>query len=147
MASDRNPFREIERMFEQMSEQFDQSSTRWRGSPFGVEGGESMSVDVEERDEEFVVTADLPGFDKDDIDVQLADDTLEIHADHEEEHEEKTEGRYIRQERSRRSMSRSIRLPEAVDETEVTAKHKNGVLTVTLPKTTPTEGGKQVEIE
>ncbi|MFB6124278.1 MAG: archaeal heat shock protein Hsp14 [Haloferacaceae archaeon] len=147
MTSQRNPFREIERMFEQMSEQFDQSSSRWKESPFGVESGESMSIDLEDREDEFVVTADLPGFDKDDIEVQLSDGTLEIHADHEEEHEEAEEGRYIRQERSRRSMSRSIRLPEAVDESEVTAKYKNGVLTVTLPKTTPSEGGKQVEIE
>ncbi|WP_379796949.1 Hsp20/alpha crystallin family protein [Haloplanus sp. GCM10025708] len=129
-----------------MSEQFDQSS-RWKETPFGVESGESMSIDLEDRDDEFVVTADLPGFDKDDIDVQLTDDTLEIHADHEEEHEEEQEGRYIRQERTRRSMSRSIRLPEAVDKSEVTAEYDNGVLTVTLPKATPSEGGEQVEIE
>jgi HSP20 family protein len=147
MTSRRNPFREIERMFEQMSEQFEQSSSQWEQTPFGFGGGEAMSVDVEERDDEFVVTADVPGFDKDEIDVQLADDTLEIAADHEETREEKAEGKYIRQERSRRSMSRSVRLPEPVEESDVAAKYKNGVLTVTLPKATPSEGGKQVEIE
>ena len=126
-------------MFDRLSRQFEQD-------PFGMTGmAGSIAVDVADHDDEFVVTADLPGFDKDDIDVNLADRTLRIDADHEEaETEESAE--YLRRERTRQSLSRSVTLPETVDEEGIAATFTNGVLTVTLPKR-DAEGGKRIEIE
>jgi HSP20 family protein len=128
-----NPFEEIERMFERMSEQFE-----------GAQPGRMMEgtvlVDVEDRDDEFVVTADLPGFDREEIEVNLRDDTLELSASRETAEEVETSD-FVRRERRRSDVSRSIRLPEQVDAEGTTAVHENGVLTVTLPKQTPEESG------
>ncbi|MFB6154404.1 MAG: Hsp20/alpha crystallin family protein [Haloferacaceae archaeon] len=145
MIDRRNPFRDIERMFEQLSEQFDESARWWEGErPTSFAG--SMSVDVADQAEAFVVTADLPGFEKDEIDVTISNSVLEIAAEHESETETREED-YLRQERTSSSMSRSLRLPEPVREDDVSAKYKNGVLTVTLPKTEPKEEGRDIEIE
>ena len=122
-----------------MSRQFEESMGG--GDWSGRSGRAEMSVDVADHGEEYVVTADLPGFDKEDIDVSLREDVLTISAEHEEEtSEENDEGRYLRQERRHQSASRSVTLPERVDESGVSAQHRNGVLTVTLPKLDAEEG-------
>ncbi|UWG48953.1 Molecular chaperone (HSP20 family) [Halanaeroarchaeum sp. HSR-CO] len=136
-----NPFEDIERMLERMSEQFEDVS---RGD-LGFQS--RLTVDVEDRPEEYVVTADLPGFGKDDIEVELAEQTLRIAAEQESEAESEEPGRYVRRERSRESMSRAVSLPEAVEEEGVEARFKNGVLTVTLPKAYGSEDTHQIDIE
>jgi HSP20 family protein len=150
MIDRRNPFRDIERMFEQLSDQFEDAARRWEDQP-SLEWSESesmrsMSIDLADKDDEFVVTADLPGFEKDEIDVTVMNTDLKISAEHEAETEEREEN-YLRHERTRRSMSRSIRLPESVVEDDVSATYKNGVLTVRLPKTEPVEEGHEIDIE
>lgn len=129
-----NPFEEIERIFERMSDEFG-------GESFAAAG--SMAVDVEDRGDEFVVTADVPGYSKDDIDVTLADRTLRIAAEREESAGE-SDADYVRRERHRASASRSVTLPAAVDQEGISATYKHGVLTVTLPKS---EGGNGQRIE
>ena len=142
----RNPFDELERLFERMGQQFGES---WGGNfEMGGSMGSSMSVDMADHPDEIVVTADLPGFSKEDIDVRLADNTLRIAARKEES--TKTGGEqenYIRRERAKRSMSRSVTLPEPVDEEGVSAKYTNGVLTVTLPKMHATGESRSIQIE
>jgi len=150
MIDRRNPFRDIERMFEQLSDQFEDAARRWEDEPSlewtGDESMRSMSIDLADTDDEFVVTADLPGFEKDEIDVTVLDTELKVSAEHEAETEEQEEN-YLRHERTRRAMSRSIRLPERVVEDDVTATYKNGVLTVRLPKAEPAEEGHEIDIE
>jgi HSP20 family protein len=121
--SRRNPFDEIAELFERMS-QTDRS---------GWDDVGGVSVDVRETDADVVVTADLPGYDREDIDVAVKERTLTIEAEREEEHSEEGE-RYHRQERSHRRVSRSLRLPVEVDEQGADATYRNGVLTVTLPQ-------------
>jgi len=131
----RNPFDEIERMFDRMSHQFETLDEDL------FEG--SVAVDVEDTGDSFVVTADLPGFDGDDIDVELSGETLTLSAAHSESTETEDEDddhRYIRRERHEQSVNRSIRLPEPVEEDENEASYNNGVLTVTLPKVGSGEG-------
>ena len=132
-----DPFQEIEQLFDRMSRQFE-------GSPFAAAAG-AVAVDVEERDDEFVVTADVPGYEKDDIDVTLADRTLRIHAEREEETEE-SDADYLRRERRATSAERSVTLPAAVEEDGISATYKNGVLSVTLPKRSG-DGGQRIEVE
>ncbi|MFC6939455.1 Hsp20/alpha crystallin family protein [Salinirubellus sp. GCM10025818] len=132
-----NPFEEIERMFERMSEQFEEAQ------PGRMMTG-TVLVDVEDRDDEFVVTADLPGFDREEIELELRDDTLELSASRETT-EETESGTFVRRERRRSDVSRSVYLPEPVVAEETTAVHENGVLTVTLPKVT-TEGSGGTDI-
>ncbi|HET7343209.1 MAG TPA: Hsp20/alpha crystallin family protein [Methylomirabilota bacterium] len=97
------------------------------------------ALDVAEGKEAVTVTAELPGVDPKDIAVTLEGDLLTLKGAKEERHEEKDE-RWHRVERSAGTFIRTVRLPAAVDAGAVTATFKNGVVTVTLPKTAGTKG-------
>jgi HSP20 family protein len=97
-------------------------------------------VDVLNRDNDVIVTADLPGVDKGDIMVNVRDDILEIKARRTSEQEQKDQG-YIRHERSYKKYYRSIKLPAPVDRDRAKASFSNGVLEITLPKTQKAEIG------
>ena len=125
-----------------MQRQLEEVLDAWDGDRYGPTtelATTGMGIDLADRGDEFVLTADVPGFETDDIDLRLADDTLHITVERTEESTEEDNESYIRNERTRRSMSRAVRLPESVDEETVEASYRNGVLTVTLPKTEPTE--------
>lgn len=97
-----------------------------------VPADSALAVDVSERDGKLVVSASLPGFKNDEIDVQVHGGVLTVKGERKQESEEKTE-KFYRRERSWGSVSRSVTLPAKVDETAVDAELKNGVLTVSLP--------------
>ena len=152
MSARSTPLEELERFFERMSRQFDEAPRMWDPSEslgrWASEFG-SMAIDLVDRDEEFVVTVDMPGFDREEIDIRVTDHTLRIEAEHREALDEETDeeaGRYIRHERRHESAERSIRLPDDVDTDGVTAKMKNGVLTVTLPKL-EIEEAREIDID
>ncbi|HVW47335.1 MAG TPA: Hsp20/alpha crystallin family protein [Solirubrobacterales bacterium] len=91
------------------------------------------AVDLVERDGQLVLRADLPGMDRDDIDVQVKDGVLTVSGERKYENENKGEGFY-RVERSFGRFSRSLRLPRGVDASAVSASFDRGVLEVTVPK-------------
>ncbi|CAG1009072.1 Acid shock protein [Phycisphaerales bacterium] len=97
-----------------------------------VEEG-TLPLDVSENDTHVIVRASLPGFQKDNIDVEVHDGVLSINARQEEEKEETGE-RFYRKERSTTAMSRRVALPSAVMEKDALADFKDGVLTLRLPK-------------
>lgn len=130
------PFRDLEQVLDRVTDQLEQVEPGMRRRP---------RVDVEDVDDRFVVSVDLPGFEKDEIELQLRDDVLSIEAEHDEEHEE-SDARYVRRERRHEAVSRSIPLPESVDEDATTATYERGVLVVTLPKTHQGEGTR-VDVE
>jgi HSP20 family protein len=136
----RNPFDEIEEAIDRMSRQFE---------PGMAMPGDRIAVDVADRDAEYVVTADLPGYDTDDIDVTLDDGRLSIDVESQTEHSEGEDGDdFIFRERTRTALSRTVRLPEPVAEDDVAANYTNGVLTVTLPKVhADDDGGRSIDIE
>lgn len=90
-------------------------------------------MDVVERDDEIVVHAELPGVDRDDLEVTLADDVLTIRASTAKEKTEE-KGEYHRREIVRGAFSRTIRLPADVDGEHAKSTFKNGVLEVKAPK-------------
>jgi len=91
-------------------------------------------VDVSETDESMLVTAELPGMEEKDIQISLENDALQISG--EKKNDVEAEGKnFHRVERSYGSFQRVIPLVTEVDEDKVNATFKNGVLTVTLPKT------------
>jgi len=136
------PFEEMERFFEGF---FPPGWMRgWHGgwpswseleAPFE---GRAPRVDVIDRDEEIVVRAELPGVQKDDLEVSLAADVLTIKATSKQESEEE-KGDYHRREISRGEFTRSIRLPVNVDAEKVKANFADGVLELTMPKRVPSE--------
>lgn len=96
----------------------------------------------------FVVTADLPGMEKDEVGINILDSELEISAEHKESKEEKKED-YISKERSQVRYRRTIALPNEIVGSKVTAKMTNGILTIDLPKKNPakTEESLSVKIQ
>ncbi len=134
MAGRKNPFDEIEELFERMGRQFENMGDQFGGGGIGWQPG-GMSLDMADHGDEFIVTADLPGFEKDDIDISLRGDRLRIEAEHTAETEtEEGDEEYLRKERRQQSMTRALTVPEPVDEAGVSAEYRNGVLTITLPK-------------
>jgi HSP20 family protein len=91
-------------------------------------------LDVVERDNEFVVKAEMPGMKKDDIEVSLENGVLTITAETKSETEEKEGDRVIRQERRYGKYLRSLRLGKEIDEKKVKASYKDGILELVLPK-------------
>lgn len=105
---------------------------RWDGEP--VNEGLVPALDVVERDNEFVVKAEMPGVKKDDIEVSLENGILTVSAETVSETEQKEGDRVIRQERRYGKYIRSLRIGKDIDEKHVKAVYKDGVLELTLPK-------------
>ncbi|MFQ3676097.1 MAG: Hsp20/alpha crystallin family protein [Endomicrobiia bacterium] len=102
--------------------------------PWETKNAWSPKVDIWEDKDKIVVEAELPGVDKKDVDVNINDGLLTIRAVSEKKQESK-EKNYYRSERSFGEFVRSIRLPYEIDNKNVKATFKNGVLEVQLPKT------------
>jgi len=92
---------------------------------------------VAEYDDEFVVMADLPGYDREDIDVRATEGRLTITAEHDAASED-ADRRYLRRERRHESVTRSVDLPGPVVDEDASATYRHGVLTITLPRRLPT---------
>lgn len=104
----------------------------------------SPRMDLRETDDHYQVQADLPGVSKEDVSITVEDNQLTIRG--ERQAESRTEDDHVvRMERAFGSFYRSIRLPRAVDESEIKATFTDGVLTVTLPKTEKSRP-KKIEI-
>ena len=91
-------------------------------------------IDLHENDNSYTVKAEIPGVKKEDIDVTVQDGVITINAEPRYEHEDKKDGRVIRQERRYGKYVRSIRLGKDIDEEKVKANYKDGVLELELPK-------------
>jgi HSP20 family protein len=91
------------------------------------------SVDIYEKDGNYVVKADLPGIEEKDMSVEIKDNILTISGRKEEE-KETGDGDFYRVERSSGSFTRSLMLPDGVPADQVQAAYNKGVLTVTVPK-------------
>lgn len=91
-------------------------------------------TDIKDEGDKFVLEAEMPGFEKEDIKLDLDGDRLVISAEHSTSNDEKDDsGKYIRRERSFGSYSRSFDV-SAVDTDKIDAEYKNGVLILQLPK-------------
>ncbi|WP_094226793.1 Hsp20/alpha crystallin family protein [Methanolobus psychrotolerans] len=93
----------------------------------------SPLIDIKEKDDNIVVTTDLPGVDKKDINIDIRDNRVWISANTHKESEDEKEG-YLMRERTYSRFSRAFSLPSAVNEDAASAKLEDGVLTITLPK-------------
>lgn len=133
MSDRSDPFEDVENLFDQLAE-------------LGIGTSGEIPVDVKDEDDAFVVVADLPGYDTDDIDVHLEDEySLSITAtrEHSETVEEES---YVRQERHTERVGRTVPLPEAVDGSSTDASHENGVLTVRLGKEEIGDDGTDIPV-
>ena len=97
----------------------------------------NLSVDIIEKENEFELTADLPGFDKKEINLSIQDKVLSLIANNKSSSDSKES--YRLRERNSKSFNRSFTLPENVIEEKINAKFKNGSLKIILPKVEKTE--------
>jgi HSP20 family protein len=132
-----SPFAEMEQMFEQMFSQNWMRPFNWDLPSYGRLAqpftGKMPKVDVIDRDNEILVRAELPGVDKKDVDISLANNTVTIKGS--SKHQEKEEkGDFYRCEISQGTFSRTLTLPADVDTDKAKANFKDGLLELVLPK-------------
>jgi len=118
------------------------SLARWSDSALQVR---EPLVDVIDIGSEFVVRAELPGVSKEDVDLTVTSDSIEIQARTERSREEKDED-YVYQERSYRALHRVLAFPEEVKADLASATLKGGMLEVQVPKKDPTPESKPVKV-
>lgn len=125
----RNRPMEVDRLRDEINRLFDDD---WFGG--GVfDGALAPRMDVEDSEDQVLVTAELPGVDIKDVDVSVSGNVLTVKGEKKEEHE-KDEGNYYHRERWSGSFQRSMTLPDAIDPDKVDAEMKEGVLRITFPK-------------
>lgn len=125
----RDPFRALQQEFDDLLGRF---SEDWNGDWPALPN--VPSLDVSETAEAVQVRMDIPGMEAKDIDIEVTGNMLNVSGERKEEKEEKGKT-WHRIERKTGSFARSVTLPSAVMEDKVEAAYKDGVLTVTLPKT------------
>ena len=105
-------------------------------------------TDIQDMGDSYLLSAELPGFKKEDIKLDIGNNILTIRAERHSEHEEKDKkNKYVRCERSYGSYCRQFDI-SGVDENAIKAKYDQGVLKLTLPKKeTPADTGRHLEIE
>lgn len=117
-----NPFRELEEM----------SRSFWNSSELTA-----FRTDIRKEDENYILEAELPGFKKEDISIDIDKDCLTISAERKsEEEEEDKESSFVRRERYYGSFRRSFNL-KGIDAENITASYTDGILTLTMPEKTP----------
>ncbi|MDD3206785.1 MAG: Hsp20/alpha crystallin family protein [Lachnospiraceae bacterium] len=115
----------------------------------GLSRSEGFNTDVLDQGDHYLLQAELPGFNKEDINIDLADDKLTISAAHQEENnEEDKKHNYIRKERRYNSYTRSF-FVEGVTPDDINASYKDGILEVTFPKKelAAAEEPKRIEVK
>ena len=141
-----SPIRELEDMrrnLDKLFGEFVEPVTRTQMLPKGEAGPLIPSVDIYDRKGEIVVKADLPGVEKEHIDLTITKDSLVVRAETKKDEEIKREEYYI-QERSSGTYVRTIQLPQDIDSSKTKASFQNGVLEIVLPKR---EEAKATEIK
>ena len=103
-------------------------------------------TDIQDKGDCYVLEAELPGFDKEDISIRVDDNMLTIRAEHKQEEEDKKDKNYVRQERHWGMYERSFSI-NGVKSDEISAGYEKGVLTLKLPKEQPqAPASRQIEI-
>ncbi|MBN2109614.1 MAG: Hsp20/alpha crystallin family protein [Methanosarcinaceae archaeon] len=125
-----DPFDEMRQIQNQINDMFKEMSLGDKWSEGGIL---APLVDVKDEGDNISVTTDLPGVEKEDVDIDVRDNMLTISAKCGKESEESEEG-YTRRERTYSMFSRTLALPESVTSDGAKARLENGVLKVTFPK-------------
>jgi HSP20 family protein len=140
-----SPRREIDRIFDDFYRDF-RDLTQGITWPSGaLMAGALPAIDLYEEKDKYVVKAEVPGFEKEDIHISITDNTLQLRGEVKQQ-EEKEDRNYYYSERSYESFTRDIPLPSAVNQDQIKANFKNGILTIEMPKSKEA-AGKEIKIE
>ena len=141
----RQNWTDLDRVFDNFRREFERTVSSFPALNLPPMPMASMSCDVLDEGDRYVIHAEMPGVEKKDVKLNASDNSVEISAEHKEESEEKKKD-YLRKERKAVSYYRRLPLPEKVDSSKAQAKLNNGVLTVEIPKITPTPKSKSKDI-
>ncbi|HEV2108141.1 MAG TPA: Hsp20/alpha crystallin family protein [Thermomicrobiales bacterium] len=98
-------------------------------------GSAALALDIREEGDNYIVTAPVPGMEPDDVEITVLGDSLRIRGERREKHEEQGQNnRWLVREQRYGVFERSVRLPSTVRADEANAEFKDGILTITLPK-------------
>ena len=129
-----DPLRDLSGIQDKMNQLFEDTFSRTRGRDESLgKGMWTPAVDIYESEDSVVVKAEIPGVEKEQISVETKDGILTLHGERKFEKEVKEEN-YHRIERAYGTFHRSFSLPSSVEQDRISAKFKEGVLEVTLPK-------------
>ncbi|SEV88835.1 Hsp20/alpha crystallin family protein [Natrinema salifodinae] len=153
MSNRPNPFDGLDELFDRLNRQIETAAQSWESqvdnrSQLDLSmGGSATSIDLADEGDEFVVTVDVPGYESEDLELRLVGRRLAVSGERERDREVGGEDEnYIRRERTTKSFSRQLRLPEPVDDEAVQASVNNGILTVRLPKQEPSDEARSIDI-
>ena len=93
-----------------------------------------MKTDIKEKKDKYIIEMDLPGYEKDNINIALNNGYLEVSAKVEKEDNEENEEKFVRRERVYGECSRSFYVGEDIKEEDIEAEFKNGILKIDVPK-------------
>ena len=142
-----NPFSLMRRFGEDMEQLFDEFGFgRFTPTGFHQIAAWTPQVEVQERDGQLVIRADLPGVNKDNVQIELRDDSVVLRGERQEEHKEEREG-FFSTERTYGSFYREIPLPQNVDTSKAEATFRDGVLEITMPAAQSETQRRQLEIK
>ncbi len=141
-----HPLAQLREEFDTLMQQYfgDQAFGNWPSLNLWQDFGQnelSVNFDIEDRDKEYVVRAEAPGFEPDEFDVQLRGDVLTVRAEHKEEKKEGN-GSALRY----GSFVESFTIPEGVDTEHIDARYHSGILEINLPKSDQGQG-KRIEVK
>ena len=143
---------QIEDMFDRYlhswSDRWPRMGQLWDIEPgFGLKGFmRTPTVDMSETDKGYEITAELPGMDEKDLEVNVTDDVLTIEGDKREEREEKKKDYYL-QERRYGQCRRSLRLPQDAEADKISARFDTGMHSVEIPRTGSKKRGRKISVD
>lgn len=141
-----DPFRDLISIQERMNRLFDQTLGRTRAEEEGIAASAwAPSVDIYETPDRVVMKAELPGLTREDVEINVRDNTLSLRGERKFEKDVREEN-YLRIERAYGSFQRSFTLPATIQQDKIKAVFKDGVLEVTLPKAEEARP-KQIKID
>lgn len=139
-----NPIRELSAMQRAMDRIFEDT---WYPFANGeAMNGNALALDISESDNAYKLSTEIPGVKPEDIHIRLEGDMLTIDGEFNDESSEERDGRTIMKERRYGRFSRSVRLPQAVTESQIEATYDNGVLKLVLPKS-PAAQPKMISVK
>ena len=137
-----NPWRELDQLTNRLSQMFEASNFPMPSSA----GAWAPAVSVEETQDELILTAELPGVQPDDVDVEIENNILTIRGEKREERREEDENRrYHVWERTYGVFQRSFTLPRTVRADQIAAEFKDGLLRIRMPKSAEAKS-RRIEI-
>ena len=121
-------------MIPRRNNDFDLIGDMFRDPFFSENESKIVRTDIKEKKDKYLIDIDLPGYEKENIKIELEDGYLTVHANRDTNNEEKEEGKFVRKERYVGSCSRSFYVGDAVEIEDIKASFKNGTLKIEVPK-------------